>query len=224
MDIDPLPLQVLARYPLAWKYLDAKTFEYFQRTLTRLVRSLYNGFIGGEFVDIASNLIRGQIIDAHVRAWSDEGGDGDPPLYLQLHAQTIVDQQISHLHNYYTDIIDARINQTSIQPLLVRADMWANRYKEAYNGAVQFIAEQSGGKLEWVYGASKEHCPTCAALDGIVAFATEWATAGFKPQNAPNPMLDCEGWQCGCSQKPTKKRRTQNALDKLINIAVSRAV
>jgi hypothetical protein len=224
MKTNPVNLaQIVATYPRVGMYLEFKTFEFFRRTLTRLVRSLYNGFIGGEFVETISNLIRGQIIDAHVRAWNDEGGEGDPPPYLRVHAEGMVSKQLEHVQGFYTDIVDARINQTSIDPLLMRSDMWANRYNEAYNDAVKYITQESGGKLIWIYGEA-EHCETCQSLNGIVAFASEWTTSGFKPQSAPNALLECGGWQCKCRLEVTTKRRTPKALDRLMNIAVSRVI
>ncbi|HET8707382.1 MAG TPA: hypothetical protein VFM46_13845, partial [Pseudomonadales bacterium] len=166
-----------------------------------------------------SNLITGQIIDAYIKAWYDEtDGQGDPPVYLQFEAQRKTQEQISHIQPFYTAIIDARINQTGLEPLLVRADMWANRYREAYTDAIAFIAAQNGGKLQWVYNPDKEHCDTCMSLNGIVAFATEWDAAGVRPQRAPNAALDCGGWQCGCELRPTTARRTRNAYDKIVGL------
>lgn len=223
--MEVIEARVLLTDPRAALYMEFKSYEYFRNTLRRLVRTLYDGWIGGDFVQTMSNLITGQIIDAHVRAWFDEtGGEENPPLYLQLHAQSMAQKQEQFIEPYYVAILDARIEQSSIEPLLVRADMWANRYNEAYNDAVKFIAEQSGGKLEWFYDPEKEHCDTCASLNGIVAFATDWTASGFKPQAAPNNMLDCGGWQCGCELRTTDKRRTPKALDKLLNIAMSRTL
>jgi len=192
---------------------------YFKNNIVRLVKSLFNGNIGGEFVDLMKNLIRGQIIDAHVKAWQDEGGDGAPPDYLKAAAESMIQDQHSFVEAYYKDIVDARVDKTSIEPLLSRADLWANRYNEAYNNSVQLITEETGGRLIWQLGQREEHCDTCAALTGIVATAKEWATSGFKPQNAPNPLLECGGWKCGCTLQPTKKRRSPRALDTLMNIA-----
>jgi len=38
-----------------------KSYDYYYRSLTHLVSSLYNGQIGGDFVDIMQNLIHGQL-------------------------------------------------------------------------------------------------------------------------------------------------------------------
>lgn len=228
MAFDPrevrLTLRIITAEPKAALFVEFKTFEFFRATLRRMVQTLYDGWIGGEFIETMGNLITGQLIRAHIQAWVDEGNEGDPPLYLQLNAQRMVDEQIGHIQPYYAAILEARINQTSVAPLLVRADMWANRYNEAYNDALVVIAQQNGGKLEWIYDPSKEHCDTCAALNGIVAYAREWEVSGFKPQNAPNNLLDCGGWQCGCELRITDKRKTPKALDRLINIAVSRTL
>ena len=71
--------------------------------------------------------------------------------------------------------------------------------------------------MVWVYGET-EHCETCRQLNGIVARATEWQRIGVRPQNAPNGLLDCGGWNCQCAINPTTQRRTPGAYDKIIGI------
>jgi hypothetical protein len=199
-----------------------KTLEYFRSNIVRLVKSLYNGYIGGEFKGLMKSLINGQLIDAHVKAWQDEGGDGDVPTYLRDHAEKMISDQQDFVEAYYKDIVNAKVDKTPIDPLLSRADLWATRYTEAYNDSVKLITEETGGRLVWQLGATEEHCATCAQLNGIVATAKEWITSGIKPQGAPNDLLECGGWKCDCSLTVTKKRRSPRALDTLINIAVSR--
>jgi hypothetical protein len=93
------------------------------------------------------------------------------------------------------------------------------------------IAVESGGNLEWEEGDTVEKCDICKALDGIVAFASEWAVLGVRPQNAPNPMLTslragknkgCAGWHCDCKLKPTTKRRSPNAFGRIEEILLNR--
>ena len=66
-------------------------------------------------------------------------------------------------------------------------------------------------------GATEEHCATCAALDGLVAYAVDWERSGVKPQNPPNGALECGGWRCDCSLVPTKERATNNAFDEIVD-------
>ena len=217
----------LASVPGSGAWMEFKTLAYFAKTLKHLVKTLYDGWIGGEFVQVMSDLIRGQIIDAYVKAWYEQtDGESDPPPYLQLRAQTMIDTQISMIQPYYIAILDARVDDTPVEPLLARADLWAGRYQDAYNDATIYITEQTGGRMVWRLGATEQHCPLCSAYDGIVAFASEWSAAGIQPQNAPNAALTgqyngdrgCEGWRCDCEIKPTTDKRTRRAYDKLLGI------
>jgi len=60
----------------------------------------------------------------------------------------------------------------------------------------------------WVFDDTAEKCDTCLALNGIVAYAWEWETAGFRPQSPPNALLTCGGWHCECELRHTEKRRS----------------
>lgn len=199
-----------------------KSLAFFSRTIERLVKSLYDGYIGGEFVDTLKNLIRGQMRRAYEEAWIDDGNELPLPAYLEQAAAELADEQAGYVDGYYRAIVDARTDKTSIAPLMSRAELWANRYNQAKSDAVKAMALESGGKLEWVEGDTIEKCDTCLALNGIVAYASEWEQSGFRPQNAPNHMIDCGGWRCQCELRPTSKRKTPKALETLLNIAMSR--
>ena len=198
-----------------------KTADYMQVQIERLVRSLYGGIIGGDFIDVMANLISGQIYDAVSQAWFDYGETSALPDYLNEFYQTFVSNQYGFVDQFYRDIIDARIDGTPIDPLIMRAGMWANRWNDAYHQAAALITAENGGNMIWQYGEA-EHCDTCAALNGICASAKEWDIAGVKPQNAPNPLIDCGGWQCKCSLTPTDARRSPKALDSIMNIIGAR--
>lgn len=194
-----------------------KTYDYFLKELERMVSNVYGGNLGGEFIDIMASLIQGQLTQAFTQAWADEGGEGELPEYLTEPLTSMILGQYVHVDQFYRDIVDARVDQTPIGPLLARAGAWANRWNEAYNYAVRLITAQTGGKMQWVLGIA-EHCDTCLALNGIVAFATEWEISGFQPQGS---MLQCKGYNCKCSLIPTNARRSPKALDRLMRIARS---
>ena len=197
-----------------------KTYDYMLGVIRHSVQSVYNGWMGGEFVDILQSLINGQMTQAYRMAWED---DGNTSFFLPDFLQTALDENIArntnfdYLYQYYKDIIDARVDGTPIDPLLARASLWANRYNEAYNEAAALITAQTGGKLVWNLGATEQHCGSCGALDGIVAYATEWELAGVHPQGAPNAALECGGWRCDCSLTPTNERKTRNAWNRIIS-------
>jgi len=201
-----------------------KSYDFMLARIEGLVRGVYTGNVGGDFVDIMGALIRGQMDDAYRQAWNDEGFQGALPDYLvnSLDAFVIKQANFDWIYQYYKNIIDARVDNTSIDPLLSRASLWANRWNEAYNEAIRIITLNNGGNLEWTLGATEEHCPECAAFNGIVARASEWETLGIRPQNAPNNKLTCGGWKCDCSLTPTDKKRSPNAYGRLEEILLGR--
>jgi len=193
-----------------------KTYDYFYSQLTRMVKNLYAGNIGREFIDIMGSLLFGQFRQAHEQAWADDGNDTELPAFLVESYESLYLAQFPFVEGFYNDITDAAIDKTPIDPLLARVSLWANRWSEAYDTAVHLIALETGGKEEWKLGATEEHCVTCSALNGIVAYASEWDNAGVHPQRAPNSALECGGWHCDCSREPTSKRHTRSAYDKII--------
>jgi hypothetical protein len=213
----PIDLQVRACLAL-------KSLPFFQRTITRLVKTLYDGYIGGEFVTIMKSLISGQMRKAYQEAWAEDGNEGPLPEYLAQAAQQLSDEQANYVQGYYQDIVDAKQQQSGAGQLEYRAQLWANRYTQARNDASHLIELENGGKEEWIEGDTVDKCDTCLSLNGIVAYAKEWEIAGFHPQHGPNPMLDCQGYNCQCRRQRTNKRRTPKALDRLLNIAASRVI
>ena len=200
-----------------------KTYEFFLSAVEGLVNGVYSGLVGSDFVYAMDNLITGQLRDAYIRAWVDDGHFGELPEYLQESLDAMVDEQQKHVVDYWHDIIDARVDGKPIEPLLSRAQMWAQRWKEAYEMARHLINVENGGKEMWVIDPEKENCTICSRLNGIVAYAREWDELNVHPRNAPNPILakergGCGGWKCGCERKPTDRRRSPNAYDTILNI------
>ena len=198
-----------------------KTYDYMLGVIRHAVQSVYNGYIAGEFIDIMQSLITGQMTQAYQQAWEDDGNtDFGLPDFLQSALNENISRNLNfdYIYQYYKDIIDARVDGTPVEPLIARASLWANRYNEAYNEAVALITERTGGKLVWNLGPTEQHCGSCAPLDGIVAYATEWELAGVHPQNAPNSALECGGWNCKCTLTPTNERKTRNAWNKIISV------
>lgn len=192
-----------------------KTAEQFDNRLTQLVKALYNGKITeAQFVDSMAALISRQLTLAYREAWKDEG-QGQFPDYLIESSQAAILAQYDYVDSYAADIVQAAKDKTPIDGLLSRVPLWSNRYNEAYTEAIMLISEKNGGKLEWVLGATEEHCTTCSNLNGIVAYASEWQILNVKPQNAPNGKIECGGWHCDCELKPTDKRRTAGAYGRI---------
>jgi hypothetical protein len=190
-----------------------KTYDYYSRTIEGYVRDLYRGDIEeGDFVTQMSELIDAQL----TRAWHEgmRENELDPVEDMEPEWQSMLDEIIlseyDYVDNFAADIVAARDEQLDWEPLLSRAELWANRYNDVYNTSVVTTGNQ---KLIWILGATEEHCDNCAALNGIVAWAEEWEESGVVPQNPPNMYLSCEGWRCDCQLIPTTARHTRNALD-----------
>jgi len=209
--VRPLLSNKARYYTVEWDR-ERKTYDYFLSTLERLIRSVYSGLLGGEFIDITANLIQGQIFQAYEQAWLDDGNLLPMPSFLEQAATQAVLNQFSFVDQLYRDIVDARVDNTPLEPLIGRAPLWANRFTEAQSNANALIALEMGGKLVWRLGATEEHCGTCAALDGIVDYAVEWTGRNLHPQGAPNASLECGGWRCDCQLLPTTERRTRGGL------------
>jgi hypothetical protein len=192
-----------------------KTYDYFLARIDGLVRGVYDGNVGGEFIDIFANLISGQFQDAYDRAWVDAGFTEALPDYLQAAYQEAVANQYSFVDGFYRAIVDARIDKTSVTPLMNRAGLWAGQWNTEYERATRLITEKNGGRMIWSEGDTVEKCDQCKALDGIVAFASEWETLGVHPKGFPNKKLGCKGGHCDCTLLPTDKRRSPNAYGRI---------
>lgn len=198
-----------------------KTQPFFEATVSHLITQVYNGNMGGEFIDIMANLIQGQLTDAYNQAWEDDANALPLPDYLEASLNDAILTQYDFVDQLYRDVVDARIDQTGAPT--DRAELWANRWTEGYNEAKHLIAVQMGYKEMWEFGATETHCPTCEGLVGIVAYAIEWDSAGVSPQNAPNEMLSCGGWRCDCKRTQTDQRRSPDALTTIMNIVEATA-
>lgn len=213
-----------------------KTEAQYLSRLTEFVRRLYDGEdTKNQFLDNLDAIMSRQIFLAHLEAWKDNGGDKNNfPDYLQSSADDMILKEYDFADGFANDIIDARLDNAPIDPLLARAEMWASRYNDAYNTAQLLIAEQQGEatgkpvKLLWRLGATEEHCEICSTLDGVIALASVWREANIFPQsgqdgNLPNPALvahrdgqsGCGGWRCDCGLSQTDDEITVESADEL---------
>lgn len=202
-----------------------KTEGAYNRHLWEAALDLYRGDIDAfGFVDEFVNNIGEQL----TRAWNEGAREvGVDPADMTDEDNDYLDNIIANEHEYVLGLAEeieaARESGATLDEFRTqyraRIDMWSNRYNDVKNEAKLYF----GGKtrLEWTLGATEEHCSTCARLNGIVAYAEEWAESGFQPQKPPNDMLECGGWRCDCSLDTTDRRRSPNALDRLLDIAVS---
>lgn len=199
-----------------------KSIDTYDRQLWKYALDLYRGGDPGVFIMNFVEAIGNQLN----RAWREGAKEmGVEPKDMtdddRAEIQAIINAEYEHILDLGTAITAAQ--QGTIQEFRdtfrSRIDLWINRYADVVNQAEIYF----GGKtrLEWVEGDTKEKCSTCLALNGIVAFAQEWEQAGVRPQSPPNTTLVCGGWNCGCSLEPTDKRRSPNALQRIMDIATS---
>lgn len=181
--------------------LDAvKTIAQFSRMLKRAVLELWRGTENEfEFIDRVTYAIDEQ----YRRAWREGMRQVglDPERVFLAEWENVLNNRIEQEYNHVLDlaeaIIRAREDGKPVDALYARADLWVSRYEEVRNLAMITCGREQ--RLIWKLGIA-EHCNTCLALDGIVAFARDWEASGWRPQS---PNLECRGYNCKCSLSPT---------------------
>ena len=217
-----LDMAVLKAYISTLEY---KTVEAFLRQLWGACLNYYREDIDSfEFIDSMTVSIAEQL----TRAWNEGMREvGAEPGDMTDADQDVLDGIIQNEYDYILGLADSvdqaradgldRVEfSTRFKP---RVDMWANRYPDVVNQAKLYYGKKE--KLIWVLGATEEHCTSCAALNGIVAYAEEWDQSGVRPQNPPKSAIECGGWKCDCSLEVTDRRRSAGALTSIMDIATS---
>lgn len=205
------------------KIAERKTYERYRSQLWQAVQRLYSGGRDAAFMATFIRQIDTQLTEAWNKGAADDGVQPDEMTrddFVILEA--IIDNETQFIQRLADDIAEAVANGIEKadfdKRFSARVDLWANRYNETVNRArMQFGQKQ---RFEWKLGNTEEHCSTCSRLNGIVAFGHEWESAAVHPQIPPNPALECGGWRCDCELKPTKKRRSIRALDRITEITV----
>jgi hypothetical protein len=197
---------------LAW--LERKTYEAYKRQLWQAVLDLYRGGSVSDFEDSWAGSIEEQLN----RAWREgaRSVEVDPKDFEEediAEIEAIIVNEFGYVSGLAAEIVQAAKDEAGFDAFRSRVDIWANRYNDVVNRAVVWFGDREN--IEWIYGDT-EHCKTCEALNGIVAWAKEWELAGVVPQNPDNPVLECRGWRCQCRLEPTDKRRTRNAFDRIM--------
>ena len=175
------------------------------------------------FLDIFIEEIRAQLTRAFNQGARDVGVDPAEFTAEDLaHLQSWIDHEYNFVLRLAQDIQDLRTINASLEEFRTairwRIDLWGNRFNEALNEARVYFGKRT--RLQWRVGGTKEHCPQCSALDGIVAFAEEWDQSRVRPQHPVNWALSCEGWRCQCGLYPTTQRRSPRALNSILGIVL----
>lgn len=204
--LDPALLTRLER-------VGVKTYAYFASMLRGRVIALYNGQIGHDgFMAGLRDLIGQQLTEAWragiTNAGYDPAEEMSPELWAELN--DIIVNEYSYMAGFANAIVAGADEGASLDGLLARSELWANRYNDVVNEASIVVAGKDNHV--WQVGATDNHCKHCAGLNGIVATGNEWKNAGIQPQSGD---LECEGWRCKCKLTPTDKRRSPNALNRI---------
>jgi len=191
----------------------AKTALHYEFSLRTAIRELYNSGDLGAYIDHHSRLIEEQFNRAWREGLRELGLTPEDMTSAEVRRlNELIYEEEGFVLDFAAEILIAREQQKPIDPYLSRSQTWANRYNSIVNEAKTMAGKDQ--KLEWVLGVA-EHCSSCIKLSGIVKRASVWQNAGIRPQNAPNPMLECGGYNCKCQLVPTTKPGTRGRFPKL---------
>lgn len=191
-----------ARMGLEWWEV-LKTQAFYARVMKEQIRLFYNAQtdVFG-FLDRMFSLIDDQFKRAFNEGLRSVGFDPkDMTQEMGIELNLRIQQELSYMLDFAQELENARNTGLPVEPFYLRIPLWAIRYSEI----VDFGALMGGTKQDlymWRLGATEKHCPTCATLAGTVASKADWLASGLRPQNAPNPRLQCGGWRCDCALVP----------------------
>lgn len=197
------------------------TVDHFTRVMWSAIKTLY----GSRDVFSFESDMLGLIEQQYRRAWNEglkEAGldpKTDMTEGMEATLQDSILNELNYIPRFAQEIVSASRSDSGYEMFRGRVDLWANRYNQIAELATRMAAD-AGQRMIWLLGDTEEHCSTCSALNGLVAFKSEWDTAGLHPQNAPNPSLSCGGWHCDCKLSLTDKRRSPHVLNTLLDIAI----
>ena len=186
----------------------------YRRGIRGATRGLWNGALDfNQFFDAMMSVVRRGI----TVAWHEGAKEcGVAPSELTPEEKMALQQAIVHETNYISDfaqVIEAgsKANGGNMGPLMVKAELWINRYLDISNQAK--IDACGDKKLAWRLGATKIHCEDCSRFNGKVKRASQWQRAGIRPQSHD---LECGGWRCLCVLESTDEPLSKGPLPRLV--------
>lgn len=181
--------------------LDFASPEGFGVGIRNITRDLWRGSIDlAIFFALGSIILRSGLIGAFNRGAAACGISAGEMTGQELKARDeIVSVNIGFLGGYGEAIVQsARAVGGALAPILSRAEMWTNRWGEAFSEGQMLACRDQ--KLEWVWNPIKEHCDDCLKYHGRVYRASSWAKVGIYPRSSE---LQCGGFRCGCRFQET---------------------
>lgn len=191
-----------------------KTFGDYRRSLRALTRGFWAGELGRfDFVDGMVSAVQRHF----EQAWREvEKMYGIALDERTEDSQQRLNQAINTEIGYIVGFADAiaensKANGGALQPLLDRAELWAQGYDRTITLAQSIMGANL--KLKWVRDPLKDSCADCLQYDGKIYYRSEWEEAGVRPKG---DMLECHGIQCGCTWEVTTERKTPGKPPPLI--------
>jgi hypothetical protein len=130
----------------------------------------------------------------------------------RVRLEQIITREINLLAPFLNDIDqNSKANGGKRGTAYSRLDTWINRYRDVVNQAK--VSACADMKMRWTLGPT-EHCKSCFRLSGKVKRGSYW-NDHVLPQNPPNGLLECGGWKCQCTLRPTDDRASSGPLPRL---------
>lgn len=138
-----------------------------------------------------------------------EGGIDDPDEELadddEATIESWTDEQVDYVDDFADWLAESDNNEDIRRQLTARVDLWTNAVQTL--GALGRASAKGDPMCVWHYAPEKEHCDTCAQLDGKRHRLSWFVDRNYIPQ-MPGAAMDCGGYYCGCTIEDVKTGRT----------------
>jgi hypothetical protein len=187
--------------------------DIYRKSLRDNVRGLWSGSI--DYMQFTRAMI--STIDRRLRqAWLEGAqacgiSENELTPEEQIAMHQAITNEFNFIEGFANDIeMGSKARGGKLKPLLIRVEMWANRYRDITNRAKTMACKDQ--KLVWVLNPAKENCSSCIKLNGKVKRSSQWERAGIRPQH---PDLECGGWRCGCDLIVTDEPMSMGPLPRI---------
>ena len=167
--------------------------------LTNFVYETLNGHMTViDFRRSHKGLIRALAMDAFAEGMR-EGGIADPKSWMDDYeresVQAWISDQVSYVDNF-ADAVAAAKSAEERKAILARVDLWVDALRSLGTQGEMSAKGNLPGMWKWMEG--KEHCKTCAWLNGQRHRLKWFLSKDYIPQQKGSEKLACGGWFCGC--------------------------
>lgn len=173
-----------------------KSITSYQRELRDLSRGLWNDSVSiGQFQTGMERTIDREFRNAFVEG-VQRGGIAVADLEEDERAEldSLIEREKQFIDQLSFYIYDKRKGVGKLNSVRRRVDRWVARYMEVREKG--YLIAKGAEPLMWKVDVRKEHCRSCAALNGQIRRASYWRKSEISPQSS---RLECFGVWCGCS-------------------------